>query len=60
VPTRGGYGDEERAVRRAASRLGVTEDVVAALEDLAQREQELKRDRIALVFGNDIPYTDRG
>ena len=57
----GTYSDDERAaVRREASRLGVPEDVVVALEDLYQREQELKRDRIALVFGTDIPYTDRG
>ena len=55
------YSDEERAaVRREASRLGVTEEVVVALEDLYRREQELKRERIALVFGDDIPYTDRG
>ena len=55
------YSDEERAaVRREASRLGVSEEVVVALEDLYRREQELKRDTIALVFGDDIPYTDRG
>jgi len=57
----GAYSDDERAaVRQEASRLGVTEEVVIALEDLYRREQELKRDRIALVFGDDIPYTDRG
>lgn len=56
----GGYSDDERAaVRREASRLGVAEEVVVALEALYEREQELKRDRIALVFGDDIPYTDR-
>ena len=56
----GAYGDDERAaVRREASRLGVDEEVVVALEALYEREQELKRDRIALVFGDDIPYTDR-
>ena len=57
----GAYSDDEReAVRREASRLGVGEEVVVALEALHRREQELKRDRIALVFGDDIPYTDRG
>lgn len=56
----GAYSEEERAaVRTEASRLGVPEEVVVALEAMHQREQELKRDRIALVFGNDIPYTDR-
>ena len=54
------YTDGERAaVRREAAALGVSEDVVAALESMYEREQELKRDRIALVFGDDIPYTDR-
>ncbi len=55
------YNDDERAaVRREASRLGIAEEVVVALEALHQREQALKRDRIALVFGEEIPYTDRG
>jgi hypothetical protein len=55
------YTDGERAaVRREASRLGVSEEVVVALEELYEREQELKRDRIALVFGKEVPYTDRG
>ena len=53
------YTDDERAaVRRQAAALGVGKDVVARLEDLYEREQELKRHRIALVFGDDIPYTD--
>lgn len=53
------YSDDERAtVRREASRLGVSEEVVVALESLHEEEQELKRRRIALVFGEDIPYTD--
>ncbi len=57
----GTYTDDERAaVRREASRLGIAEEVVVALEALYEREQELKRDRIALVFGEAIPYTDRG
>lgn len=55
----GDYGDDERAaVRREASALGISEEVVAALEAMHDREQALKRDRIALVFGDDIPYTD--
>jgi len=53
------YNDGEReTVRRVATRLGVSEDVVAALESLYEEEQELKRKRIALVFGEDIPYQD--
>ena len=53
------YDDAERAaVRREASRLRVPEEVVAALESLHTEEQELRRKRIALVFGDDIPYTD--
>ena len=55
----GEYNDDERAaVRREAARLGISEEVVVALESLYQREQEHKRERIALVFGDDIPYTD--
>ena len=54
------YGDDERAaIRREASTLGVSEEAVEALELLYRREQELKRDRIRLVFGDDIPYSDR-
>ena len=52
------YSDEERAaVRREASTLGISEDVVVALEALHEQEQALKRTRVALVFGQDVPYT---
>ena len=54
------YSDDERAaVRREASTLGVAEEVVVALEALYEEEQDLKGRRIGLVFGDDIPYTDR-
>lgn len=53
------YTDDERAaVRREAAALGVSEEVVAALEALYEDEQAFKRRRIDLVFGSDIPYTD--
>jgi len=53
------YDEAERAaVRREASTLGVREDVVVALESLYEQEQQLRRDRIALVFGEDIPYKE--
>ena len=56
----GAYAEAERgAVRREAATLGVPEQVVVALESLYEDEQELKRRRIGLVFGDDIPYTDR-
>jgi uncharacterized tellurite resistance protein B-like protein len=52
------YSEDERAaVRREAAALGISEDVVVALEELYEQEQEFKRRRIALVFGSDIPYT---
>ena len=52
------YTDDERAaVRREAAALGVGDDVVVALEALHEEEQDLKRRRIALVFGSDVPYT---
>ena len=51
------YDDEERAsVRRIASALGVTDEVVAEIEQLVIEEQELKAKRIALVFGSETPY----
>jgi tellurite resistance protein len=57
----GEYNEDERAaVRREASKLGISEAVVVALEALYGKEQEHKRERIALVFGDDIPYTDGG
>jgi uncharacterized tellurite resistance protein B-like protein len=53
------YTDDERAaVRREAAALGVSEEVVVALEALHEEEQALKRRRIDLVFGSEIPYTD--
>jgi tellurite resistance protein len=56
----GAYAEAERAaVRREAATLGVPEEVVVALESLYEDEQELKRRRIGLVFGDEIPYTDR-
>jgi tellurite resistance protein len=57
----GEYSDDERAaVRREASRLGVSEEIVEALEALYRDEQELKRRRIALVFGDAAPYQEGG
>ena len=54
------YNDEEReAVRRVAERLGVSDVVVGAIEAIFQEEQALKRKRIGVVFGNEIPYQDR-
>jgi tellurite resistance protein len=56
----GDYNEDERAaVRRAAAALGLDEAVVAALESHYQQEQDVRGRRIALVFGDDIPYTDR-
>lgn len=53
------YTDDERAaVRREAAALGIPEAVVVALESLCDEEQQLKRKRIGLVFGDEIPYTD--
>ncbi len=55
----GAYNDDERAqVRRVTERLGVSEETVAAIEALCHDEQALKRRRIDLVFGDQIPYQD--
>jgi hypothetical protein len=57
----GEYSDADRDyVRRIAATLNVDEQTVAALEDLVRREQELKEKRISLVFGQNVPYQDRG
>lgn len=54
------YDDEEmKAIRRLAKRIGVTDDVVADLEALNREEAALKRRRIELVFGEQVPYQDR-
>lgn len=54
------YGEDEmKAVRRIAGRLGVADEVVADLEALYTEEQELKRRRVTLVFGDQVPYQDR-
>ena len=51
------YDDEEiKAVRRVARRLDVADDVVADIEALYREEQELKRRRIGLMFGDEPPY----
>ena len=52
--------DEQQAIRRAAARFDVPDDVVADLEALCREEQDLKRRRVALVFGQEVPYQDRG
>jgi tellurite resistance protein len=57
----GPYDDDERAaVREEASTLGISEEIVEALESMYEKEQEMKRLRISLVFGESVPYQDRG
>ncbi len=57
----GEYNDADRDyVRRIAATLNVDEETVAALEDLQRREQALNQERIALVFGDNVPYQERG
>ena len=54
------YDDSEReAVRRVAERLGVSDVVVGAIEAIFQEEQALKRKRIGVVFGDEVPYQER-
>jgi hypothetical protein len=56
----GDYTDQDKSyIRRIAARLDVDEQVIAALEQLHEEEQSLKQRRIALVFGNEVPYQDR-
>jgi tellurite resistance protein len=51
--------DEMKAIRRLAKRIDVAEEVVDDLEALYQEEAALKRRRIDLVFGEQVPYQDR-
>lgn len=51
--------EEMQAIRRLAARLDIAEDVVADLEALCRDEARLKRRRIDLVFGEQVPYQDR-
>jgi tellurite resistance protein len=55
------YSDDEmKAIRRLGRRIGVTEQVVADIEALYREEAALKRERINLVFGEQVPYQNRG
>ncbi len=51
---------EMNAIRRLATRLGIDEDVIAGLEAIYRDEVALKQRRIHLVFGEQVPYQDRG
>ncbi len=54
------YDDGEmKAIRRLAKRIDIAEEVVADLEALYREEAALKRRRIDLVFGEQVPYQDR-
>lgn len=50
---------EMEAIRSLAQSLGVDEGVVADLEALSQDEAALRRRRIELVFGEQVPYQER-
>lgn len=51
------YADAERAtIRRVARKLDIDDATVTAIEDVFRREQELKSHRIAVMFGEQIPY----
>jgi uncharacterized tellurite resistance protein B-like protein len=55
------YDDGEmKAIRRLAKRIDIAEEVVADLEALHREEAALKRRRIDLVFGEHVPYQERG
>lgn len=53
------FSDDERAqVRKVAEKLGVSDVMISAIEAVYQEERALKRRRIAVVFGDEIPYQD--
>jgi hypothetical protein len=51
---------EMEAIRRLARRLEIDEALIAELEGLYRDEVALKHRRIELVFGERVPYQDRG
>ncbi len=46
--------------KRWVVKYGATQETVVALEARYGKEQERKRERMALVFGDDIHYSDGG
>ncbi len=50
--------EERAAVPREASTLGIAGELVQALESMVEKDQEMKRLRIALVFGDQIRYQE--
>jgi len=51
------YRDAEKArIRRMADKLGISDVVVSAIEALNEEEQAMKRKRIGIVFGDQVPY----
>lgn len=53
----GQYNEQEKAaVRKSATAMGISEDVVKQIEDLYEREEQLKQERINLCFPEGDPF----
>jgi hypothetical protein len=49
------HEDEQKAVRRAAEHMGISEELVDEIEELYFEEQALRRRRLQLLFPEDNP-----
>lgn len=50
------HDDEKAAVRKSATAMGISEDVVKQIEDLCAQEEKIKQDRISLCFPDGDPF----
>ncbi|MEM9272756.1 MAG: TerB family tellurite resistance protein [Cyanobacteria bacterium P01_F01_bin.143] len=50
------HPDEQAAILKAATAMGISEDVVKQLEDLCAQEEKIKQERIALCFPDGDPF----
>jgi len=50
------HPDEQAAILKAATAMGISGDVVKQLEDLAAQEEKIKQERISLCFPDGNPF----
>ncbi len=50
------HEDEKAAVRKSATAMGISEDVVQQIEDLCAEEEKIKQQRIQLCFPEGDPF----
>ncbi len=50
------HGDEAAMIKKAATAMGISDDVVKQIEDLCRKEAQLKEERIQLCFPEGDPF----